>query len=284
MFSCVAARSGAVLLVLLPTVLAGAMSASAQDQGTAGPSDVATFDSRFSAVNDPIARPAPPTDYQPDHAMPPPAPAEPFGLRVESVTTGGVLNKWNGVVADIRAEGEILANCRIDAQHCPPPARKFLNVIAEGRAHVGRARIGVINRAINLAIRPMSDLAQWGVLDRWSAPLATLTTGRGDCEDYAIAKYVALREAGVAESELRLIIVRDLGNGEDHAVVTAHVDDKWIVLDNRRLTMIEDVAMSRVLPLFAFDQQGVKRFTPDVAEARRTPAPAETSPLAPSAL
>ena len=71
-------------------------------------------------------------------------------------------------------------------------AKKFLDVIADGRAHDGRARIGVINRAINLAIRPTSDLAQWGVADRWSAPLETLASGRGDCEDYAIAKYVAL--------------------------------------------------------------------------------------------
>ena len=56
----------------------------------------------------------------------------------------------------------------------------------------------MINRDINMAIRPTSDLAQWGVTDRWSAPLATLASGRGDCEDYAIAKYVALREAGTS--------------------------------------------------------------------------------------
>ena len=88
--------------------------------------------------------------------------------------------------------------------------RNFLAIVAEGYAHAGRARIGVINRAINLAIRPTSDLAQWGVPDRWSAPLVTLTTGHGDCEDYAIAKYVALMAAGVAEDSVRLVIVRNL--------------------------------------------------------------------------
>ncbi len=200
------------------------------------------------------------------------------------VTAGGVLDKWNGVVADIRAESEILTRCRSDARHCPAAARKFLAVIADGRAHDGRARIGIINRAINLAIQPMSDLAQWGVEDRWTAPLATLTSGRGDCEDYAIAKYVALREAGVAESDVRFVIVRDLATGDDHAVVAARVDEKWIMLDNRRLTLLEDIAMPHVLPLFAFDQEGVKRFTSDVAEARRAPAPAESGTLAPSAL
>ena len=40
-------------------------------------------------------------------------------------------------------------------------------------------------------------MAQWGVPDRWSPPLETLATGRGDCEDYAIAKYVALTAAGI---------------------------------------------------------------------------------------
>jgi predicted transglutaminase-like cysteine proteinase len=236
-------------------------------------------------VNDLPQRPAqPPTASDPpEHSMQAPAPEEPFGLKVESVTTGEVLNKWNGLVADIRAESEILANCR-SARHCPPAARKFLNVIADGRAHEGRARIGVINRAINLAIQPMTDLAQWGVTDRWSAPLATLTTGRGDCEDYAIAKYVALREAGVAETDVRLVIVRDLANGEDHAIVAARADEKWIMLDNRRLTLLEDSAMPHVLPLFAFDQDGVKRFAPQVAEARRAPAPAQPGATAPSAL
>ena len=152
-------------------------------------------------------------------------------------------------------------------------------MIADGRAHDGRARIGVINRAINLAIRPMTDLAQWGVVDRWTAPLATLASGRGDCEDYAIAKYVALREAGVAENDVRLVIVRDLASGEDHAVVAARADERWIVLDNRRLTFVEDAAMPHVLPLFAFDQDGVKRFTLPIAEARRAPAePAATAP------
>jgi predicted transglutaminase-like cysteine proteinase len=274
----------AVLLALLPAVLVDRAFA----QSRAGPAadEVATFDSRFSAVNDLPQRPAqPPAASDPtEHSMQTPAPAEPFALNVESVTTGPVLNKWNGVVADIRAESQILTRCRSDARHCPAAARKFLNVIADGRAREGRARIGTINRAINLAIQPTTDLAQWGVTHRWSAPLATLTTGRGDCEDYAIAKYVALREAGVAETDVRLVIVRDFANGEDHAVVAARVDEKWIMLDNRRLTLVEDSDMPHVLPLFAFDQDGVKRFAPQVAEACRAPAPAQTGTAAPSAL
>jgi predicted transglutaminase-like cysteine proteinase len=210
-----------------------------------------------------------------DPAEPPrtsPIATEPFGLSAIPITSGEVVAKWNGVAADIRAERDILARCRDDGGRCPAPAQKFLAVIAEGRAHSGRARFGVVNRAINLAIRPTSDLAQWGVSDRWSAPLATFTTGRGDCEDYAIAKYVALREAGVAEDDLRLVIVRDLAAGEDHAIVAARLDGAWITLDNRWLALVEDIDLRRVAPLFVFDGDGVKQFAPAVAALSAAPA------------
>jgi predicted transglutaminase-like cysteine proteinase len=257
MYTRVATHGIAVLLFLLPPIFGGPVAAFAQYQ-----------------VNVSAIEPAQSPGAAPDAA-------EPFGAEVRPVASGGVIEKWNGVVADIRADDEVLARCRT-AQPCPPAAQKFLAIIAIGRAHDGRARIGLINRAINLAIRPMSDIAQWGVEDRWSAPLATLSTGRGDCEDYAIAKYVALRQAGVGEDDLRLVIVRDLTVGEDHAVVTARVDDKWIVLDNRRLTLLEDVDMPHVAPLFVLERDGVKRFAPSaVAQAHGEGASAAPSALAP---
>ena len=207
-----------------------------------------------------------------------PAARQPFGLPAKAVSGGEVLVKWSGLVADIRAEGDILTRCRGDARLCPPAAQKFLAVIAEGHGHEGRARIGVINRAINLAIQPVSDMAQWGVEDRWSAPLATLTTGRGDCEDYAIAKYVALIQAGVGEDDVKLVIVRDLIANQDHAVVAARLDGKWVVLDNRRLTLLEDAEMPAVEPLFVLDHAGVRQFTPmAVADDAAAKAPAPSS-------
>ena len=206
---------------------------------------------------------------------PSPSVAEPFGLAALPVAGGDVLTKWNGIEADIRAETEILARCRGNAEHCPKAARAFLAIVAQGRAQTGRARIGVINRAINLAIEPMSDLAQWGVPDRWSAPLETFSTGRGDCEDYAIAKYVALTAAGVAVEDVKLVIVRNTAAGEDHAVVAVRLDGSWIMLDNRWLTLIADVAMPKVIPLFVLDDDGVRRFAaPALGSARHMSAPA----------
>ena len=35
----------------------------------------------------------------------------------------------------------------------------------------------------------------------------TFNTGAGDCEDYAIAKYVALQTAGISAEDLRIVVV-----------------------------------------------------------------------------
>ena len=188
---------------------------------------------------------------------------QPFGLDAMPVALAEVQAKWRNVEVDIRADIEILAHCREHMESCPPAAQRFLEIIEEGRAHDGRARIGVINRAVNLAIRPTSDFAQWGVPDRWSSPLETFSTGRGDCEDYAIAKYVALVEAGVSEEDVKLIIVQDLATNQGHAVVAVRLNGDWIVLDNRWFALVRDVEMSRVIPLFMLDYAGLKQIVPN---------------------
>lgn len=210
-----------------------------------------------------------------DPAEPPgvtPAGPEPFGLTALPIASGDILTKWSDVEADIRSQSEILARCRESTEHCPRVARDFLAVIAQGRAVSGRARIGMINRAINLAIRPESDLAQWGVPDRWSAPLDTFTTGRGDCEDYAIAKYVALTEAGFSPDDVRLVIVRNTAAGEDHAVTAVRLNGDWIMLDNRWLTLVDDVDLPQSIPLFVLDRGGVRQFVPAAMTATRRPS------------
>jgi predicted transglutaminase-like cysteine proteinase len=201
--------------------------------------------------------------------------AEPFGLAAERVSEGEILHKWTTVQTEIRENKKVLARCREDTSSCPLAARRFLAIIDEGRARGGRARIGVINREINLAIIPTSDLMQWGVADRWSAPLETFTTQHGDCEDYAIAKYVALRAAGVAPEDVKLVVVRNTDANENHAVVAVRLEGDWVILDNRWLAPVPDRAMQRATPLFVIDKDGVRQFVVPTANARlRDGAPA----------
>ena len=127
----------------------------------------------------------------------------------------------------------------------------------------------MINRAINLAIIPTSDVVQWGVVDRWSARLETFTTRRGYCEDYAIAKYVALRAAGVAPQDIKLVVVHNIDISENHAVVAVRLDGAWVILDNRSLALMADREMWRATPVFEIDEDGVHQFLTPTANAAR---------------
>jgi predicted transglutaminase-like cysteine proteinase len=187
--------------------------------------------------------------------------AEPFGLFAARLSGGGLLAKWQGVQRRLGDEMVQLALCEGDRDGCVSPAAlRFLAIVDAAKARDGRARLGEINRAINLAIRPMSDLAQYGEIDVWSPPLATLARGAGDCEDYAIAKFVALRLAGLSPDDLRIVIMRDTISGEHHAVAAARLDGHWLTLDNRRMVMVEDAQITNYEPTFVIGHDGVKRY------------------------
>ncbi|WP_350563201.1 transglutaminase-like cysteine peptidase, partial [Psychrobacter sp. CAL346-MNA-CIBAN-0220] len=57
-------------------------------------------------------------------------------------------------------------------------------------------------------LRYQTDILLWKQNDYWATPLETLGRGLGDCEDYAIAKYISLRALGVSDDKLRLIYVK----------------------------------------------------------------------------
>src|SRR6476646_5960026 len=187
--------------------------------------------------------------------------AEPFGLAASPLQSGGLRDKWLGVQRRLDDEMVQLALCEGDRDGCVSPAAlKFLDIVEAARSREGRARLGEINRAINLAIRPISDLAQHGQIDVWTPPLATLTRGGGDCEDYAIAKFIALRRAGLAPDDLRIVVLHDTIHGEDHAVAAARLDGHWLILDTRRMAMVEDTDVRNYQPTFVIDGESVRRY------------------------
>jgi predicted transglutaminase-like cysteine proteinase len=187
--------------------------------------------------------------------------AEPFGLFASTLSFGGLREKWLEVERKLDDERVQLALCDGDRERCVSPAAlQFLSIVDNAKAREGRARLGEINRAINLAIRPTSDFAQYGAEDVWSSPLVTFGNGAGDCEDYAIAKFTALRHAGISPDDLRIVIMHDTMRGEDHAVAAARLDGHWLMLDNRRMAMIEDTHVRNYQPTFVIDQRGVMQY------------------------
>jgi predicted transglutaminase-like cysteine proteinase len=215
--------------------------------------------------------------------VPNPAPkvgTEPFGLFTFRAPESVVWHKWRGIESDIVKEHGVLEQCRTTDDGCPPQARQFLRLIKAVKSRSGRQQLDEVNRAVNQAIRYVSDLAQYGEVDRWSSPLVTFATGKGDCEDYAIAKYAALSEAGFPREDLRLILVHDRAVRQDHAVLAARLDGHWLVLESRRQDLMDDFEATSLTPLFAISQRGVQLFAAPYARLAPVEDEADTAPAA----
>jgi predicted transglutaminase-like cysteine proteinase len=186
---------------------------------------------------------------------------EPFGLVASPHSFGSLNEKWRAVERRLDDERVQLALCDGDRERCASSAAlQFLAIVDVARERDGRARLGEINRAINLAIHPMSDLAQYGEIDVWSSPLVTFYHGAGACEDYAIAKFVALQLAGISPDDLRIVVMRNTLSGEGHAVAAVQLDGHWWMLDNQRMAMVEDANVRNFQPLFVIGQSGVMKY------------------------
>lgn len=132
-----------------------------------------------------------------------------------------------------------------------------------------------VNRYVNHRVRFVDDSVRFGHNDVWSAAAATLHAGRGDCEDYAIAKLQLLRAAGVADRDLYLTIVRDLVRRADHAVLVVRAAGHMFVLDNGTDELLdsEDVADYRPVLTFASTGEWIHGY-------RRMPATVEVASAA----
>jgi predicted transglutaminase-like cysteine proteinase len=163
------------------------------------------------------------------------------------------------------ADDRTVAACGTVNGSCPKAAQHLLSIVELGRKREGRARLGWINRAVNLSITPMSDWTQYGYAQFWASPLQTLSSGAGDCKDYAIVKYAALRQLGIAPSDLRLVIVRDDLRQAEHEILAVRYEQNWLILDNLTMAVLNADQIRRYYPLFVMDYRGARAFTATVA-------------------
>lgn len=98
------------------------------------------------------------------------------------------------------------------------------------------------------------DQKNWGKSDYWETPVEFMKYG-GDCEDFAIAKYVALRALGVPESRMRLAIVQDLKKNMPHAILIVYTEKGPFVLDNQSEIMRSAQAIKHYKPIYSINRQ-----------------------------
>ncbi|MGB1076756.1 MAG: transglutaminase-like cysteine peptidase [Bdellovibrionales bacterium] len=99
----------------------------------------------------------------------------------------------------------------------------------------------------------ITDDKNWGKSDYWATPVEFFKRG-GDCEDFAIAKYVSLRALGVPESRMRIAIVQDTLKNIPHAILVVYTNSGAVVLDNQSKTMKYANTITRYKPIFSINR------------------------------
>jgi len=134
------------------------------------------------------------------------------------------------------------------------------------------AKLEAANSYVNARVRFVDDRVQFGTVDRWMAASETLTRGRGDCEDYAIAKRALLRAAGVPDRDLYLVVLKDLTRRADHAVLVVRANGRFLVLDNGTNRIVDSSDVSDYRPVLTYTAghtytHGYRRELPPVTYA-----------------
>jgi predicted transglutaminase-like cysteine proteinase len=122
-----------------------------------------------------------------------------------------------------------------------------------------RTKLEKINDFFN-DIKYASDQTVYGTSDYWANPYEFLAKDKGDCEDYAIAKYLALEYLGVPTSKMFLSYVRVKSSNEAHMVLTYFEtpSSEPLVLDNLRKTIQPASKRDDLIPVFNFNPNILK--------------------------
>ncbi|WP_431102237.1 transglutaminase-like cysteine peptidase [Roseateles noduli] len=124
-----------------------------------------------------------------------------------------------------------------------------------------RDRLTAVNNFFNQRVAFKDDIEVWGQVDYWATPLELLDKGAGDCEDYAIAKYMSLLSAGVPQSKLRMVYVRAQfqGRPQAHMVLAyyAQPEAEPLILDNINPEIRPASLRPDLTPVFSFNGEGL---------------------------
>lgn len=168
--------------------------------------------------------------------------------------------KWRSALARYAKESK--ANAKLT---CAPGSKldicsyddwvKFLSTLKDKAPLV---QLNEINTRINQASY-VNDQANWGQKDYWATP-GEFMSRFGDCEDYAILKYLSLRRLGWKESLLRVVAVKDLNLKVGHAVLVVFFKHPKtgqmlpLLLDNQIKKIVPANKVRHYQPVFSLNK------------------------------
>ncbi|WP_147818644.1 transglutaminase-like cysteine peptidase [Salidesulfovibrio onnuriiensis] len=132
-------------------------------------------------------------------------------------------------------------------------------------------RLKAVNRYFNQWPYRL-DMSNYGQRDYWATPVEFLKKS-GDCEDYAIAKYYALKELGFSPGQMRIVAVRDMIRNIGHAVLAVYLPDDIYILDNQTVMVLSHKRYTHYVPQYSVNERFRWMHVPPMKKKKTQAAP-----------
>ncbi|MFA5233493.1 MAG: transglutaminase-like cysteine peptidase [Sulfurimonas sp.] len=115
-------------------------------------------------------------------------------------------------------------------------------------------KLEAINNFFN-EVRYSPDIKIYGKSDHWVTPWEFLGNDKGDCEDYVIGKYFALKHLGIDYKKLFFTYVCSTNFKEPHMVLTYFETPKSepLILDNNNRKIFPASQRKDLTPIYNFN-------------------------------
>lgn len=185
------------------------------------------------------------------------APAIPPGKGLfrshEFRSTLKALPNWTRVVMTAETQTEAFYACDASKEACSSAALSWQKIIRQSIGLPPMAQLKTVNSYFNRWPYGL-DIDIYGVSDYWATPGEFLKLS-GDCEDYSITKYYALRKLGFAIEDMRIVLLKDNIRNISHAILAVNLDGESYVLDN-----VSDLVLSHLMYEHYVPQYSVNEF------------------------
>ena len=121
-------------------------------------------------------------------------------------------------------------------------------------------KLEAVNEFFN-GVRYSPDIKTYRKKDYWATPWEFLGKDKGDCEDYVISKYFALKYLGIAPEKMFFTYVRSTKFKQPHMVLTYFKTPKSepLILDNNNRKIFPASKRKDLTPIYNFNGEVLQK-------------------------
>ncbi len=130
----------------------------------------------------------------------------------------------------------------------------------ENKGATDLEKLEAVNEFFN-NVRYSSDMKVYKKKDYWATPWEFLGKDKGDCEDYVISKYFALKYLGMNPKKLFFTYVRSTKFKQPHMVLTYFKTPRSepLILDNNNRKIFPASKRKDLTPIYNFNGEVLKK-------------------------